>query len=159
MTSGPHLIGYERNSARTVRVDTFDKATRSKVMAKVRGRGNASTEIKLMKLFRANGIKGWRRHFPITGRPDFAFPKTKVAVFVDGCFWHGCPSCYTAPSSSRSFWETKLSKNKARDVVVTGQLRCGGWKVLRVWECQLKKPAAFLRRIRAQLMAEQDRRK
>lgn len=147
MTSGPLLTGCERNSARTAKVDTFDKATRSKVMAKVRGRGNATTELRLMKLFRANGIRGWRRHLPITGRPDFAFPKAKLAVFVDGCFWHGCPNCYSAPASSQAFWKAKLSKNKTRDTTVTEQLRSDGWKVLRVWECQLKKPAAFIRRI------------
>jgi DNA mismatch endonuclease (patch repair protein) len=114
-------------------------------MAKVRSRGNASTELRTVRLFRANGITGWRRHLPIAGSPDFAFPKVKLAVFVDGCFWHGCPRCYSSPSSSKAFWEIKLAKNKARDLVVNRQLRAVGWKVLRVWECQLRKPTAFLR--------------
>ena len=128
-------------------VDTFDKGKRSEVMAKVRSRGNASTELTFMRLLRSNGFKGWRRHLPITGKPDFSFPKAKLAIFVDGCFWHGCPHCYSVPQSSKAFWRAKLSKNKARDLIVNSQLRSEGWKVIRVWECQLKKPAIFLRRI------------
>jgi DNA mismatch endonuclease (patch repair protein) len=116
-------------------------------MSNVRGRGNASTELLVVKLFRDKKITGWRRHYQITGRPDFAFPKSKLAVFLDGCFWHGCPRCYTVPQSSKVFWRIKLSKNKTRDAIVTGSLRAGGWKVLRVWECQLKKPAMFLNRL------------
>jgi DNA mismatch endonuclease (patch repair protein) len=116
-------------------------------MAKVRARGNASTELKVVKLFRANRIKGWRRHLPLVGRPDFSFPKSKVVIFVDGCFWHGCPRCYSAPETSKAFWKVKLAKNKARDLTVNRQLRASGWKVVRVWECRLKNPAAFLARI------------
>src|ERR1700683_1098148 len=147
MISGLHSSGCKRNLARMARVDIFDKSKRSEVMAKVRSRGNASTELRMMKLFRDSGIKGWRRHLTIPGRPDFAFPKAKLAVFVDGCFWHGCPSCYSAPQSSKAFWKIKLSNNITRDLAVTNQLRSEGWKVLRVWECQLMKPKAFLRRV------------
>jgi DNA mismatch endonuclease (patch repair protein) len=129
------------------KVDNLDKQQRSRAMAKVRARGNASTELRAVKLFRTNGITGWRRHLPLAGRPDFAFPRAKLAVFVDGCFWHGCPRCYRAPQSSKVFWRAKLAENKARDLVVNRQLRADGWKVLRVWECQLRKPAVFLRRL------------
>jgi DNA mismatch endonuclease (patch repair protein) len=138
-------IGCVRNSA--IKVDNLSKRQRSKAMSKVRSRGNASTELRVMKLFRANGVKGWRRHLPIPGRPDFAFPKAKLAIFVDGCFWHGCPHCYTAPQSSTAFWRTKLAENKARDKTVNRLLRKTGWKVLRIWECQLQKPVLFLRRV------------
>lgn len=147
MNNGPYLIGCERNSARAANVDHLDKRKRSENMAKVRARGNASTELKVMKLFRANSIAGWRRHLPLPGRPDFAFPKLKLAVFVDGCFWHGCPRCYSAPQSSKAFWKAKLARNKDRDLTVNRQLRGDGWKVLRIWECQLKNPIAFLRRV------------
>jgi DNA mismatch endonuclease, patch repair protein len=73
-----------------LRSDVFTKAKRSEVMSRIRGKGNKDTEVALAKLFRANGITGWRRHYAIAGKPDFAFPKCKLAVFVDGCFWHGC---------------------------------------------------------------------
>lgn len=116
-------------------------------MAKVRARGNASTELRVAGLFRKNNIKGWRRHLPLAGRPDFTFTKARVTVFVDGCFWHGCPRCYRAPGTSRAFWKTKLAKNKTRDAAVNHQLRKAGWRVIRIWECKLKNPDAFLRRV------------
>lgn len=84
---------------------------------------------------------------PIAGRPDFAFPKSKLAVFVDGCFWHGCPRCYSAPATSKAFWKAKLAKNKARDLAVNRRLRKDGWNFIRIWECKLKNSDAFLRAI------------
>jgi DNA mismatch endonuclease, patch repair protein len=117
-------------------------------MAKVRSRGNASTELKAVKILRRNKITGWRRHLPIFGRPDFAFPKSRVALFIDGCFWHGCPHCYRAPQSARNYWSHKIARNKRRDLKVTRQLKKDGWKVLRVRECQLKTPNRFLNRIK-----------
>jgi DNA mismatch endonuclease (patch repair protein) len=74
-------------------------------MARVRSRGNKATELKLVSFLRSEGMVGWRRHLPLPGKPDFAFPKQKVAVFVDGCFWHGCPKCYTRPKSNLKFWD------------------------------------------------------
>jgi len=128
--------------------DIFTKAKRSDVMSKIRGRGNKDTELALAKLFRQNKITGWRRHQKIFGKPDFVFPKLKLAVFVDGCFWHGCPRHATKPKSNRSFWHKKLSTNKKRDVLVNQQLRKLGWRVIRIWECALKKnPLNCLRRI------------
>jgi DNA mismatch endonuclease (patch repair protein) len=69
-------------------------------------------------------------------------------LFIDGCFWHGCPRCYKAPKSSAAFWRQKLSKNRKRDRQVSRQLRKDGWKVVRVWECRLKTPARLLRRLK-----------
>ena len=71
--------------------DVFTKAKRSEVMSRIRGRGNKDTELALAKLLRRHRITGWRRNQPVFGKPDFVFPKLKLAVFVDGCFWHGCP--------------------------------------------------------------------
>lgn len=119
--------------------DVFTKEKRSEVMSRIRGKGNKDTEVALAKLFRANGISGWRRHYPITGRPDFAFPKLKLAVFVDGCFWHGCPKHGVQPKGNKEFWTTKLEANKARDRKVTRLLRANGWSVLRIWEHHLTK--------------------
>jgi len=114
-------------------------------MGKVRSRGNASTEVKALQILKIGAITGWRRHLPMFGRPDFAFPQARIALFIDGCFWHGCPRCYQPPKSSAAFWRQKLYKNKRRDGEVSKQLRKRGWKVIRLWECQLKSPARLLR--------------
>lgn len=119
--------------------DVFTKEKRSEVMSRIRGKGNKDTEVALAKLFRANGITGWRRHYPILGRPDFAFPKHKLAVFVDGCFWHGCPKHGTQPKGNRKFWFAKLEANKGRDRKVNRLLRAKGWRVLRIWEHDLSR--------------------
>ena len=70
-------------------------------------------------------------------RPDFVFPKLRVAVFVDGCFWHGCPRHGTRPKGNASFWKKKLERNKARDREQTRALKRAGWRVLRIWEHEL----------------------
>jgi DNA mismatch endonuclease (patch repair protein) len=85
--------------------DIWTKQKRSDVMSLIRGKGNKETENALLALLRQNKITGWRRHLPLSGKPDFAFPKQRVAVFVDGCFWHGCPKCYTRPKSNLKFWD------------------------------------------------------
>ena len=117
--------------------DIFTKAKRSEVMALIRSRGNRATELRLIALMREHGITGWRRNAPLFGKPDFVFRAEKFAVFVDGCFWHGCPRHATMPANNRAFWKTKLARNAARDRDVTRTLRKAGWRVLRVWECAL----------------------
>jgi DNA mismatch endonuclease, patch repair protein len=131
------------------RIDPLTAQERSRVMARVRSRGNASTELRTVRILRANRITGWRRHFPIKGRPDFAFPSLKVALFIDGCFWHGCPNCYRAPKSSKAYWRAKIQRNMKRDRRVASELRKHGWKVLRVKECQLANPTRFLSRLKS----------
>lgn len=111
---------------------------RSRNMAAVRGRGNASTELVLARLFRKNRITGWKRHAAVFGRPDFVFIKQKIAVFVDGCFWHGCKKHRSVPESNKKFWTGKLKQNRLRDRKVTIVLRKRGWRVIRVWEHELK---------------------
>ncbi len=132
-------------------VDKVDKTTRSRVMAAVRSRGNKSTERRMMKLLREHGLKGWRRHLPLPGTPDFCWPKLKVVLFVDGCFWHGCPRCRRAPKSNQAFWDSKVAENRGRDRRADRALRKLGWSVLRVWECRLNAPAT-LRRIKRHLV-------
>jgi DNA mismatch endonuclease (patch repair protein) len=117
-------------------------------MSLVRGRRNASTELKLLKLFRASGITGWRRHYPITGKPDFVFRSRKLAIFVDGDFWHGNPDALRIPKSRVDFWRAKIQKNRERDAVVTAELERRGWRVIRIWESALRKsPEACLARV------------
>jgi DNA mismatch endonuclease (patch repair protein) len=119
--------------------DVFSPEKRSAVMSQIRASGNRATELRVILLFRELGIRGWRRKTKIFGKPDFIFPKERVAVFVDGCFWHrhlGCKFCYT-PKSRRDFWLPKFQRNIARDRLVTRTLHKAGWRVVRIWECQL----------------------
>lgn len=118
--------------------DVFSKGKRSLVMAAIRSRGNKDTEVALALLLRRYKIVGWRRHVPIFGRPDFIFPKLRLAIFVDGCFWHGCPKHGTKPKNRSEFWRKKLAGNQDRDRLVTRTLRSQGWRVVRVWEHELR---------------------
>ena len=119
--------------------DVFTPAKRSQVISRIRASGNRDTELRVIALFREHGITGWRRNVPVFGKPDFVFPREKIAVFVDGCFWHrhpGCKFAYT-PKSRIEFWVRKFDNNVVRDKVVTRTLRRAGWKIVRVWECDL----------------------
>ena len=129
-------------------------------MSRIRGTGNRRTEQLFASALRRAGVAGWRRHvvikLPVTRsakaiatdgtpfrrqvRPDFVFPKQRVAVFIDGCFWHGCPHCYRAPKSKRRYWDAKVIRNRERDRYQRTELRRAGWKVLRAWEHQIRKP-------------------
>ncbi|MDB6017867.1 MAG: hypothetical protein JWR19_2356 [Pedosphaera sp.] len=156
--------------------DIFTKQKRSEVMAKIRGRGNKETELALMAIFRRYKITGWRRHrllkFGIrsakrgikkagkgkvggglrrvgTVRPDFVFAAERVAVFVDGCFWHACKKHSNLPVGNRAFWRKKLAGNVARDRLVNRALRKLGWRVVRVWEHELREPGKVVRKIRS----------
>jgi DNA mismatch endonuclease, patch repair protein len=117
----------------------FKKPTqsRSRMMSAIRGKGNRSTELAMATYLRKAGLKGWRRHLHLPGTPDFAWPAQRVALFVDGCFWHGCPNCYSAPRRNRSFWAEKLRRNRQRDIRAASTLRSQGWSVFRVWECKV----------------------
>ena len=121
--------------------DIFTKKKRSEVMARMRSSGNRDTEVALARWFRREGITGWRRRQRVFGKPDFVFWRERVAVFVDGCFWHGCPRHGTLPKQNGAFWSAKLARNRARDRLVTRTLRRGGWQVLRIWEHELKPKA------------------
>ena len=135
--------------------DVFTKAKRSQVMSRIRGRGNKQTEVALARLLRQNKITGWRRHYHIFGRPDFAFPKLKLAVFVDGCFWHGCPRHSNLPVNNRAFWRKKLTANKARDRRVNQTLRKAGWCIVRIWGHDLvKRGEVCIRRIQSALAGQ-----
>lgn len=127
--------------------DVFTRAKRSLVMSRIRGRGNKDTELRLIALLRAAGITGWRRGRPLPGKPDFVFPRARVVVFVDGCFWHGCPLHATWPRQNAEFWQAKILGNQRRDRAVNRTLRAAGWRVVRIWE------HALVRRRAAQTIA------
>lgn len=128
----------------------FTKAKRSEVMSRIRGRGNKATKLALMQLIRRHGVTGWHRQQNVFGRPDFLFRRNPLALFVDGCFWHGCPRCRPRPGTNRKFWNAKIARNRARDRQVSRELRRLGWQVLRIWEHDLvKRGAACIRRIQS----------
>ena len=108
-------------------------------MSLIRGHGNKTTELALIRVFRTLQITGWRRKYPIFGKPDFVFPKLRVTVFVDGCFWHKCPLHSSRPKQNTEFWETKLNRNRSRDHQVNRTLKATGWLVVRIWEHELTK--------------------
>ena len=119
--------------------DIFDTQKRSDVMSKVRSKNNKSTELKLIQIFKDNNTKGWRRNYPVKGHPDFVFLDKKIAVFVDGCFWHGHDCRNTRPSDNAEYWNRKRERNMKRDKEVTNLFEQRGWTVIRIWECELKK--------------------
>ncbi len=111
----------------------------SRLMSANKGK-NTKPEIAFRKALWNNGIRGYRLHWKkVPGRPDIAFPAKKVAVFVNGCFWHRCPYCQPPnPKSHSEFWKNKFSKNVLRDKNKIDLLKQNGWKVVVVWECQIK---------------------
>lgn len=108
-------------------------------MSKVRSKGNKSTELKLIKYFKENDIHGWRRGYPVKGHPDFVFLDKKIAIFVDGCFWHGHDCRNTRPSDNAEFWQKKRERNMLHDKEITELFEARGWTVIRIWECEFNK--------------------
>lgn len=121
----------------------------SELMSRIRGR-DTGPERRLRAALRERGLTGYRLHYArVPGRPDVAFVGLRVAVFVHGCFWHGCPHCkrYT-PRNNRAWWTAKLAANQARDRRKARALRALGWSVITIWECRLKDaPGPHLRRV------------
>lgn len=120
--------------------DPLDSAARSHRMALVRAAGNRSTEERVEFALLAAGVEGWEKHpLGIQGRPDFYFPSQRLVLFIDGCFWHCCPTCHRrTPRNNADFWSRKLEANRKRDNRVRRALRAQGYHVMRVWEHQLR---------------------
>lgn len=119
--------------------DIFSREKRSEVMKAVKSNNTKTTELKLIIIFKELDVIGWRRTYPMKGKPDFVFPKKRVAVFVDGCFWHGHDCRNVTPKENSDFWDKKRAYNRVHDEEVTRLLMAKGWKVIRIWECELKK--------------------
>jgi len=119
-------------------MDKVSKSLRSKIMSQVRSSNNKSTEIKFKMAMVRAGLKHWRVQPKMLFSPDFIFEQERVAVFIDGCFWHGCPMCKKCPSSNTEYWTAKISRNKARDKKASAELKKDNWKVVRFWEHEIK---------------------
>ena len=113
-------------------------------MASVRSRGNGTTEVALGRLLWNAGLRGYRKHWRVAGRPDFAWPGRKIAIFVDGCFWHGC-FCKHLPRTNVEFWKEKIENNVRRDRRVTRRLKRDGWVAIRIRECAVSKERTLSR--------------
>ncbi len=141
MTKWPSTTNNELTS--------FGGLSRSELMSRIRSSGNESTELKMRKLLWKNCLKGWRRKSSLTGKPDFVWHSQKLALFVDGCFWHGHNCARNLkPKSNVEAWNSKIARNRKRDSHVTRQLKAQHWKVVRIWECSLmRSPRMCARRI------------
>jgi DNA mismatch endonuclease (patch repair protein) len=137
--------------------DVFTKDRRSYVMSRIRSHRNLGTELSLIVVFKKAGIVGWRRRYTLFGNPDFVFPKAKIAVFVDGVFWHSHPRLGHIPKSNQSYWINKLERNKRRDRLVNRTLRSRGWSVVRIWQHEIHGTSGIRKLERAGLLPVKQR--
>src|SRR5512136_593279 len=118
--------------------DVLTQEQRKFNMSKIKGK-NTGPEVKLRKLLSAAGIRGYRIHYKLKGKPDIVFTKKKIAIFIDGCFWHKCPECFQEPETRKEFWMKKIGSNVEQDMKNTRKLQDDGWTVLRFWEHEIRK--------------------
>lgn len=119
-------------------MDRVSKRARSRIMSLVKSRHGKTTEGRLRACLAGSGVSGWVMNYGVLpGKPDFAFVRERLAVFVDGCFWHGC-NCKRLSKTRKAFWAAKVHANQNRDRHVVHQLRAHGWSVMRIKECELK---------------------
>ncbi len=135
-------------------VDKVDPQTRSRMMAAASKARDTGPELALRRLLFAGGMRGYRVHRKdIPGKPDIAWLGKRIAIFVDGAFWHGHPSAF-AKGKSGEFWDRKVAANIARDRRVDAELRAAGWNVLRIWDFELERdPQGCVERIRRLVVA------
>ena len=119
--------------------DIFDDKKRSAIMRKVKSENNKSTERRLIEIFKNNHLTGWRRGYDVKGHPDFVFLDRRIAIFVDGCFWHGHDCRNTRPADNSDYWSKKRQRNIKHDKEITELFEKRGWTVIRIWECELNK--------------------
>ena len=125
--------------------DKVDKETRSRIMSSIRGKGT-KMELAVKPVLEALGFEYQPKTKDIPGKPDFVNWGAQIAVFLDGCFWHGCPEHFKSPVNNREFWAKKIDANRHRDIEVKLELISRGWTVLRVWEHDLKELVKTIRK-------------
>ena len=114
------------------------KQKRSRIMSSIKSE-NTSLEVSFRKILNKNDLKGYRLHYYILGKPDIAFVSKKVAIFIDGDFWHGYNWKELGRIPPKNYWQAKISRTILRDLNYTKQLKKDGWRVLRFWEHEIKK--------------------
>lgn len=121
-------------------MDVHDKETRSYNMSRIKGKNTKPEEVVRKYLF-SKGFRYRKNDRRLPGTPDIVLPKYRTVVFVNGCFWHGHENCrfFVIPKTNTEFWINKIERNRQRDKKQTAELEKQGWKVLIIWECQLKK--------------------
>ena len=107
-------------------------------MSQIRAK-NTKPEVILRKYLSKLGIRGYRVHYKLPGKPDIVFTKQKISAFIDGCFWHKCPDCYKEPKNNKEFWKKKINGNVKHDKKINKILKKEGWQVIRFWEHLLRK--------------------
>lgn len=127
--------GYLRDGRAPVPVSE----TTSRIVSRNRGK-DTSVEVKLRKALWHSGLRGYRKNMKgLPGRPDIVFTRQKLAIFVNGCFWHRCPMCKpSTPKSNTEFWNEKFERNKARDLKNLEDLGLLGWRAITIWECEIR---------------------
>lgn len=122
-------------------LNSKDKQKKSinKTMQSVKGKGNKTTEMRFCASLSANRIRGWEKNnTKVLGKPDILFPTKKIAIFLDGCFWHGCPTCGHIPKKNNQFWKLKIDLNRRHDNYISLSLTEQGFRVLRFWEHEIQ---------------------
>ena len=118
-------------------MDTFDKEKRSQIMRAIKSK-NTKLEQKVFKALRKRGLKFRTNVADLPGKPDIAIKKYKIVIFLDSCFWHGCPLHCRVPKTNTEYWQKKIEKNRKRDWLITETYKKNRWHILRVWEHELK---------------------
>ena len=116
--------------------DQFSKETRSRIMSKIKSK-NTAIEICFRKLLWKNGLKGFRANYDLPGKPDIVFASKKIAIFLDGDFWHGYNWKKLGKIPPKTYWQSKIQRNINRDKLTTKTLKKNGWKVIRLWEHEI----------------------
>ena len=154
-----HRLGFstvESSFVKKKRLPSFKQpcASRSRNMRAIRSTGNKTTERRLISLMLHSGLSGWSvRSKGVPGAPDFVFARRHLAVFSDGCFFHGFPRCGHIPRTNAAYWKAKIARNRRRDARISRTLRSLGYSVIRIWECQLRKrPEWCLKRMQRLLL-------
>jgi len=141
--------GPKKSGRPPIGTDIFSVARRSQIMGLIRGQDTAP-EVLVRKMLRFLGYHFKKNLSSLPGTPDVVLARQKVVIFVHGCFWHGhrgCAKGRTLPKTRREFWQSKIHRNVERDQSAVRKLRRAGWRVLKVWECKLKRPGEISKRL------------
>lgn len=131
--------------------DVLTKKQRSYNMSQIKSK-DTKPELCLRKILLLSKIKNFRTNYVLPGKPDLVFAKNKLAIFIDGCFWHKCPKCFVKPATRSKFWEEKIKKNVSRDKEINKTIRGLGWKILRFWEHEINmNPGKVVKKIAKKL--------